>query len=209
MTVRLLATRFVLAAFGLCLAALPLKAQTPYEEHQPPNGDGIYVSSGLGFLSLDRGSGFNVPMGITAVSSRLHLIASLNLLDLGLLQEPDPESRYTRYIDSFGQSICVDTETNFRASSFNCSGSTEFVRSASADIGFVPIQTDFFGGKQSMIFGGAGFRLRRPRTAYGTLGMLFPTYSGTIAGFKIMAGKDFALVQITWGINVRRILSRD
>lgn len=197
-----------------CLSASSLSAQVPYtpvpyEDREAPSGDGLYGSSGLGFLSLDRGAGFNLPLGATVVSSRFRLVATLNLLDIGLLQKSDPDSRYTRFVDTFGRTVCVDTETNFRVSSFNCSGESDLLRSASADVGFIPIQTDFFAGKPGKFFVGGGFRLRRPRTAYGSLGMLFPNYSGTVGGLKVMAGSDFVLVEATWGIHINRMLGRD
>ena len=196
-------------ALALCLAAAVVSAQVPYAEREAPTGDGLHGSSGLGFLSIDRGAGFNLPLGATLVSSRFRLVATLTLLDIGLLQKSDPDSRYTRYVDTFGRTVCVDTETNFRVSSFNCSGESELLRSASADLGFIPIQTDFFAGKPGKVFVGGGFRMRRPRTAYGSLGMLFPNYSGTVGGLKVMAGSDFVLVEATWGIHINRMLGRD
>lgn len=186
------------AGFGQRSAAQSLSSEA----------DGVYLSAGLGLLSLDQGAGFNIPLGFTVVSSRLRLIATVNLLDAGILQESNTSTRYVRFIDSVGRSVCVDTEFNRAVSSFNCSGSSDLLRSASADVGFVPIETDFFAGKAGKVFIGAGFRQRQPQTFYGTLGMIFPTASRTAGGFKVQVGSDFVFVGVTWSMDLRRIFGR-
>lgn len=204
--------RLLLVLFLWFSSPLVLSAQ-PYQDSAadlgPRKGSGLYTSIGLGFIDLERGTGINIPVGFTAVLPSLRLIATANLLDIGLLQKQNNTltRRYERLIDRQGRSFCLDTERNVFVSDFRCNGGTDFLYSMGVDISFVPVETQFFGGRMGKVFGGLGFRFLRPQTVYATLGILYDRPGGT-GSVKVAVGKDYVFAGVVWGIDLKRIFGR-
>jgi hypothetical protein len=176
------------------------------EDETPPGG--IFATVGLGVIDVEEGTGLGVPLGVTAISPRHRILATVNLFDLGLLQGTSENQRYRQYFDTrFGQQLCVDTTTNQLASFGRCAGDTNLLRSLSADLNFLPVQTVIVGSKPGSLHVGMGWRMDDPRTVYGTLGMFFPSHAGRSASVRLSMGKQYIFLGFSWGMNVRRALT--
>jgi hypothetical protein len=207
--------RLVLLLSCMISSPLHLGAQL-YEDNQSAlysnKGNGLYASAGLGFIDLKRGTGINLPLGLSVVLPKMRLIGTANLLDIGLMQEQRSgiTRRYVRWKDSrTNRSFCVDTQrANVIVSDLRCSGGTDFLYSIGIDLSFVPVETQFFGGRMGKIFGGVGFRFLNPETVYATLGILYDRPGGGTGGIKLAVGKEYVFAGVVWGMNLKRILSR-
>jgi len=176
------------------------------EDEMPPGG--VFATVGLGVIDVEEGTGLGIPLGFTAISPRHRILATVNLFDLGLLQGSSQDQRYRRYFDTrFGQQLCVDTATNQLASFSRCAGDTNLLASLSADLNFLPVQTVIVGSKPGSLHVGLGWRMDDPRTAYGTLGMFFPSHSGRSASVRLSMGRRYIFLGFSWGMNVRRALT--
>jgi hypothetical protein len=146
-----------------------------------------------------------VPLGLTLLSTRFRILATVTPLDYGLMEDPD--LRYELYRDRFGYSYCWDTVEERQVPNLSCTPGTDFNRSGSAELSFIPIETVYFAGKVGRLHTGMGMRLEDPRTAYGTVGLFFDSNSGSsAAGVRVSMGREFIFLGVTWGVNVRRIL---
>tara|TARA_B100000686_G_scaffold344603_1_gene427546 strand:- start:821 stop:1360 length:540 start_codon:yes stop_codon:yes gene_type:complete len=166
-----------------------------------PQG-GIYATAGLGVADIDRGTGVGVPLRFTMVAPTLKTMVSLSPLDLTFVQGSQ-DSRYARLQGQFGP-VCYDTQTRRYVSNLECS-STDVVRSLSAEAAVVPFDQVYFAGKEGMLFGGLGYRFKKPETAYGMIGLFFPTPSGRSGELRLSLGGDFIFIGVSWGYNLTRL----
>ena len=189
----------------LLTAATASFAQGQLIEEAGTAGSGLYGTIGLGITNLERGPGIAVPVGLRALAMRFRLIASVSLLDLVFLQKESTNSQYQRIYSRGGYSACVDSQ-GYYAPSWRCSAGTEVLRSFSGDISFVPVETVIVANKPGKLYTGLGFRGRKPRTPYGTIGMFFDSSSGRAGGVRVNLGRDFFYMGLTWGLHARRLL---
>jgi hypothetical protein len=192
----------------LLVTAIPVCAQRLIVEDQTPPA-GVFATFGLGVLDVDQGTGLDIPVGITAVSPRHRVLATLNFFDLGLLQSSsEGDQRYRRFFDTrFGRELCVDTATGQLASFSRCAGETNVLRSLSVDLNVLPVETVIVGNKPGSLHVGIGWRVQDPDTVYGTIGMFFPSHSGKAAGARLSMGRRYIFLGFSWGVDVRRSLS--
>ncbi len=170
---------------------------------EPVPRGGIYAMAGLGVADIDRGTGVGVPVRLTIVEPRLKTMIGLSPLDLTFVQgSRDP--RYARLQDQF-RPICYDTQTQRYVSNLECS-STDVVRSLSVEAAVVPFDLVYFAGKEGMLFSGLGYRFKAPETAYGMVGLFFPTPSGRSGELRLSIGGDFIYIGVSWGYNLTRLL---
>lgn len=188
----------VLAALLIAAAAGPGRAQR--------EANALYATAGLGILNLDEGTGLGVPLGFTLLSTRFRILATVTPLDYGLMEEDDP--RYLSIIDNYtGLAACYDRGDDTYVPYYRCTPGTDFRRSGSAELSFIPIETVYFAGKVGRLHTGVGMRLEDPRTAYGTVGLFFDSASGSsAAGVRVSMGRQFIFLGVTWGVNVQRVL---
>lgn len=159
--------------------------------------------AGLGVADLDRGTGVGLPLRLTIIEPRLKTMIGVSPLDLTFVQgSQDP--RYARLQNQFGP-VCFDTQLQRYVSNLECS-STDVIRSLSAEAAIVPLDPVYFAGKEGMLFSGIGFRFERPETAYGMIGLFFPTPSGRAGEFRLSIGGDFIFIGVSWGYNLTRLL---
>lgn len=177
---------------------------------QAPPPSRLYAAFGLGFVNLEeKGLGIDLPLGFQLVLPRYRLVASIQLLDLALLQQQDPTNqRFVRTVNTYGELICYDTLTGYRASSFSCGGDTKAIFSTGADLSFTPVQTSFFGGKPGQLALGLGLRGFRPRTVYGTVGLLFNGPNGSGNSIRIALGRRYVFLGAHWAFLPKRLLGR-
>jgi hypothetical protein len=196
--------------FGLVAllgTATPTLAQRLIIEDDTPPG-GVFATVGVGVIDVEEGTGLGLPLGITAISPTRRFLATINVLDLGLLQGSSQDQRYRQYFDTrFGQQLCVDTATNQLAPFGRCAGDTNLLRSLSADINFLPVQTVIVGSKPGSLHVGIGGRMDDPRTVYGTLGMFFPSHTGRSAAVRLSMGRRYIFLGFSWGMDLRRALT--
>ena len=171
-----------------------------------PKASGLYAAFGLGFVDVEKGTGIGIPLGFTAYTESLRLLATANLLDVGIFQGTRADREYFRILDSFGRSICVDGSGR-RVSDLRCSGDADAITSFGADLSFVPVETVFFGGQPSKLFLGAGVRWKNPKTVYATGGLYFIA-DQRATGVKLSMGKDYVFLGVTWGLNLNRFFGR-
>lgn len=190
----------------LCLLLLcgALGAQ---EQSQAKNR--IYPAFGLGFVNLEeRGLGIDLPVGLQLILPRHRLMASIQLLDLALLQQQDrAEQRFVRTF-VYGEPVCLDTQTGYLVSSFRCGGDTKAILSMAADLSFTPVETSFFGGKPGKLALGLGFRAFKPRTAYATIGLLFNGPDGGGNDLRLALGRHYVFLGAHWILQPRRLLGK-
>ena len=167
--------------------------------------DGYYATVGVGFINIDqRGVGARVPMGVKYASVRWRLIASVHALDLAFLEGDERDQRYFRpFVNS---TLCVDGQTGFRVPSYRCSGGTDLIGAASADLAYVVANEVWIGPQPGRLFAGLGYRHRNPSTLYGTLGFFFDQPGRTAGGFKLMVGEGFVAMGLSWAFDLRRLL---
>jgi hypothetical protein len=191
-------------AFCVGLWAEPARAVIVQEvlEETGSRPDGYYASLGVGFVSLDqRGVGVGLPLGLVVALSRLRLLGSAHL-DLNFLEGNDQDPRYLRY--AFDPSLCVDSQTGFRVPSYRCSGGTDLLASASADLAYVAFDNVWVANQQGKLFAGLGYRLIRPQTLYGTAGFYFDRRERATGGLKLSLGQEFMGFSLLWGFDLRR-----
>jgi hypothetical protein len=166
--------------------------------------DGYYAALGVGFVNLDgRGVGVRAPLGFKVVSNRFRLIASANFLDLSFLEGNNRDTRYYRpYVNS---TICVDRQYNLRVPSYRCSGGTDVLASASADLCYVIADEVWIASQPGKLFAGIGYRHAKPQTAYGTIGIFFDPPNQSAGGFKFMFGEGYIALGLLWGFDLRRL----
>lgn len=188
----------------LLLSAGTLAAQ----ETQPPPR--VYAAIGLGFVNLEqRGLGIDVPAGIHLILARQRLVLAVQALDLALLQQrAEADARFVRTYNAYGAPRCYDTQAGSLVSSFRCGGDTRALLSLGADLSFTPVETTFFGGKPGKLALGLGFRGLKPRTAYGTVGLLFNEAQGTGGGIRVALGRRYVYLGAHWVILPKRLLGR-
>lgn len=167
------------------------------------SANALYGSVGVGFVNLERRVGVGIPIGFTAVSSPYRLIGTLNLLELALLEGSDRNPRY--YRPYFGNSLCVDAQTGYSVPAYWCSGGTEALTSASADLSFILFDEVWIGDQPGRIFAGLGYRLRQPHTLYGTLGFFAHARAHHAGSVRLALGGDYVHLGIAWGIELRRL----
>lgn len=177
---------------------------------EKPASTRLYVAFGLGFVNLDqRGLGVDVPLGFQLIIPRYRLVASVQALDLALLQQQGrTDARFVRAFTSYGQPACFDTQTGYLVSSFRCGGDTKVLLSLGADLSFIPVETSFFGGKPGKLALGVGYRGLNPRTLYGTLGLLFNGPNGSGTGIRVALGRRFVYVGANWVLPPKRLLGK-
>lgn len=198
-------TCLLLAALAVSVSMSgPVSGQRLIVENvQPPAG--VFATIGLGVIDVEQGTGLGVPIGVTAVSPAHHVLATFSFLDLGLLQGSGRDQRYRRFFDTtFGQEFCVDTFTGQLVSFGRCAGETNLLRSWSADISILPVESVIVGSKPGVLHMGLGWRMQNPRTVYGTIGMFFPSHTGTSASMRLSMGRRYIALAFSWGINYRR-----
>lgn len=169
----------------------------------------LYAAIGLGFVNLEeRGIGIDVPLGFQLVLARYRLVASVQALDLALLQQRDEAG--ARFVRTFvyGEPACYDTQTRYLVSSFRCGGDTKALLSLGADLSFTPVETSFFGGKPGKLALGLGYRGLKPRTLYGTVGLLFNEANGTGNSIRVVLGRRYVYLGAHWAFLPRRLLGR-
>jgi len=188
----------------LLLSAGTLAAQVT----QPPPR--VYAAIGLGFVNLEeRGLGIDVPAGIHLILARQRLVLAVQALDLALLQQRDEaDARFVRTSNAYGAPLCYDTQTGYLVSSFRCGGDTKALLSLGADLSFLPVETSFFGGKPGKLALGLGFRGLKPRTVYGTVGLLFNEARGKGGGIRVALGRRYVYLGAHWVILPKRLLGR-
>jgi len=193
------------AGAAVVLSLLLIAASAPPGLAQR-EANALYVTAGLGVLNLEDGTGLGVPLGFTLLSTRLRILATVTPLDYGLMEDDDP--RYLSIVDSYtGTAVCYDRSEDRYAPYYNCTPGTDFTRSGSAELSFIPIETVYFAGKVGRLHLGSGVRLQDPRTLYGTVGLFFDSASGTSAGgVRVAMGREFIFLGVTWGVSVRRLL---
>jgi len=176
------------------------------EDQTPPGG--VFATVGMGVIDVEEGTGLGLPLGFTAIAPTHRIMATINVLDLGLLQGSDRDPRYFQYFDTtFGQQLCVDTATNRLAPYDRCAGDTNLLRSLSADINFLPVTPVIVGSKPGSLHVGMGWRISDPRTAYGTFGMFFPSHAGRSSSVRLSLGKRYISLGFSWGMDLRRALT--
>ena len=180
-------------------------AQAQLIEEAGTAGSGLYGTVGLGVTNIERGPGIAVPVGLSVLVARFRMIASVSLIDLVFLQKESTNSQFQRIYSRAGYSVCIDS-AGYRVSSWRCSAGTEVLRSFSGDISFVPVETVIVANKPGKLYTGLGFRGRKPRTPYGTIGMFFDSPSGRAGGVRVNLGRDFFYMGLTWGFHARRLL---
>lgn len=202
------------AGLGLLLALLLAPAgesqvsrwqETPPPPRKPP-ANRIYASVGVGFLSIDRGVGVDLPLGVTTVLGQYRLLATARLLDVGLLEGNDRDPRYIR--PYFRSTLCFDSQTNRYVPNYYCSGGTDALLSAAADLSYVLFDEVWIGDQPGKLFAGLGHRFARPQTFYGTIGLYFDNRSRDAGGVKLAIGQDYVNLGIVWGWDLTRILRR-
>jgi hypothetical protein len=194
--------------FLLLLLAVPrLEAQRLILEDEPPPA-GVYVTAGLGVIDLEPGTGLDIPLGLTAISPRHRVMATVTFLDFALLQSETEQVRYQRFFDSRLGEICIDTSSGQLAPYSRCAGETNALRSFSIDLNVLPVETLIVADKAGSLHAGLGWRADDPRTAYGTIGMFFPAHSGRAVGVRLAMGREFIFLGFAWGLHVQRVLSR-
>ena len=185
---------------GILLVPVDLGGQL-----EPPRPGGLYASVGLGFVSLKKGVGIGIPAGCTAVLAPYRLIASVNVVDLGLLEGEGKDPRYQRFGGFLGQRPrCWDNKAGREVPSHWCSGGTDALNSFSADLSFVAVDSLWVGNRPGRLFAGLGYRFLNPRTLYGTVGLYFDSSSRRAMGIKGTFGKDYMSIGLTWGFNLWR-----
>ena len=169
-----------------------------------PRPGGLYASVGLGFVSLKKGVGIGLPAGCTAVLAPYRLIASVNVVDLGLFEGEGKDPRYQRIFLPGRPPGCWDRETGRQVPSHWCSGGTDALNSFSADLSYVAVDSLWVGNRPGRLFAGLGCRFLNPRTLYGTVGLYFDSSSRRAVGIKGAFSKDYMYIGLTWGLNLRR-----
>lgn len=164
----------------------------------------LYLATGLGFADLDRRVGVAVPVGATLVLDHLRLIGSVSPLDLTFSEGTGGDSEFYRPV--LGSTLCVDRKTGRAVPDYWCSGGTDLLRSASADLGYVLLDEVWIGDQPGRLYVGVGQRFRRPRTRYGTVGLWFDRRQRTAAGARLSVGHDYVNLGVVWGFEARRLL---
>ena len=166
--------------------------------------DGYYATVGVGFINIDRrGVGARMPLGVKYASARWRLIASVHAPDLAFLEGDNRDPRYFRPFAN--STLCVDGRTGFRVASYRCSGGTDLIGAASADLAYVVADEVWIGPQPGRFFAGLGYRHRNPSTLYGTLGLFFDQPGRTAGGFKLMVGEGFVAMGLSWAFDLRRL----
>ncbi len=184
-------------------------SDAPLLDPDPVLQDGLYATFGLGVIDIEPGSGVDLPLGFTLLASRLRTLLTVSVLDMGLLQRKnETASRYVRIFDpQTGADFCVDQSTG-RITSYNkCSGDTDFLRSMTVDVNFLPVTELYVADHLGVLHVGLGVRALKPRTVYGTLGMFFPSASGRAVGAQLSMGRQYIYFGMKWGLDIRRIVS--
>ena len=161
-------------------------------------GSGGYLEAGLGIVNIERGTGLRIPLALTVLLSKYHVIGSVTLLDLGLFEGSDRDLRYER---SFGG--CYDTQRRLFVSELSCTGGTDVIRSLSADFSFIPADKIIVAGRPGRLFTGMGVRLHHPRTPYGTIGIFFASRSRRSNGARMSIGREFISLNLSWGLHLK------
>ncbi|MEW6749970.1 MAG: hypothetical protein AB1505_03220 [Candidatus Latescibacterota bacterium] len=195
----------VALALALALPAAPGPAGSEGEELPPApphrtQRNRFYLSVGLGLLSLDRGVGVDVPVELSAAFDRLRLVASGAVADLGLLEGGDRDPRYYRPSPLY--SYCMDTLTGGYVPDYYCSGGTDAILSASADLGYVVFDEIRISDQPGRLYAGAGYRFAKPRTPYATVGMLFDRSSSRVGRVRLAIGERYVSLGFSWGIHL-------
>mgnify|MGYP003973867349 FL=1 len=166
--------------------------------------DGYYAAMGVGFVNLDgQGVGVRAPLGFKFVSNRFRLIGSANLLDLSFLEGDNRDTRYYRpFVNS---TLCIDRNYNYRVPNYRCSGGTDVLISASADLAYIIADEVWIANQPGKIFAGVGYRHTKPQTAYGTIGVFFDPPDKSAGGFKFMFGEGYVALGLLWGFDLRRL----
>lgn len=180
------------------------------DAQEAPSPTRVYATIGLGFVNLEeRGLGIDVPVGFHVILARHRLVVAVQALDLALLQRRDEEgARFVRAFNSYGEALCYDTQTGYLVSTFRCGGDTKALLSLGADLSFTPVETSFFGGKPGKLALGIGYRGLKPRTVYGTLGLLFNEANGAGGGIRVALGRRYVYLGAHWAFLPKRLLGR-
>ena len=163
----------------------------------------MFLTAGLGVVDLEPGTGLDIPIGLTALAPRHHVMATVTVADFALLQSKEIRYRL-RYYRGFGD-VCLDTVTGQLAPYNLCRGKTNALRSFSVDLNLLPVEMIFVADRPGVLHLGPGWRGQDPRTVYGTIGMFFPSPSGNAIGARLAMGREFIFLGFTWGRDLRRL----
>ena len=169
----------------------------------PPLPAGLFLTAGLGVVDLEPGTGLDIPIGLTAIAPRHHVMATFTVADFALLQSREIRYRL-RYYRGFGD-LCVDTVSGQLAPYNLCRGKTNALRSFSVDLNLLPVEMLYVADRPGVLHLGPGWRGQDPRTVYGTIGMFFPAQSGNAIGARLAMGREFIFLGFTWGRDLRRL----
>lgn len=198
----------LLAALVVALSSTALCAQEADEALQPlpAPSRSLYASLGIGFINIDqRGPGVRAPLGFVAAFNRQRLIARATLLDLSFLEGDNRDARYARSFSAYAPSNCHDTQTNYYVSNYRCSGGTDLLGSASAELNYVVLRDVWLSEHQGQVFAGAGWRWKSPRSAYGSIGFFFERPRQSSGGVQLLIGRGFVGFGLLWGYDLRRL----
>ena len=191
----------------LHLAALLLLGPTaadaePLSVENPSLPAGLFLTAGLGVVDLEPGTGLDIPLGLTALAPRHHVMATVTVADFALLQ-----SKEIRYRPRFyrGYDVCLDTVTGDLVPYRLCRGKTNTLRSFSVDLSLLPVEMVYVADRPGVLHLGPGWRGQEPRTLYGTIGMFFPSPTGNAIGARLAMGREFIYIGFTWGRDLRRL----
>jgi hypothetical protein len=193
-------------ALSIALTCAPTKAQDDDPVLLPAPSTSLYASLGIGFINIDeQGPGVRAPLGLVAAFNAQRLILRTNLLDLSFLEGDDRDARYARSYSAYAPSNCYDTQTGYYVSSYRCSGGTDLLASASAELTYVALRDVWLSNNRGNVFVGAGWRLKSPRSAYGSIGFFFERPRHSSGGVQLMIGQGFVGFGLLWGYDLRRL----
>lgn len=200
--------RALLIALALLLLVASISAQEIEPDLMPvadPNAS-LYASFGIGFINIDeRGPGVRSPLGLVAVLNAQRLIVRTSLLDLSFLEGDQRDDRYARSFSLYAPSNCYDTQTGYYVSSYRCSGGTDLLTSASIELNYIVLREVWLANNRGKVFTGAGWRLKDPQGAFGSIGFLFERARHSSGGVQLMVGKEFVGFGLLWGYDLRRL----
>lgn len=203
---RILLTAFIALIALLHAEAVSAQSAEPNLMPVPDPNASLYASFGIGFINIDeRGPGVRSPLGLVAVLNKQRLIVRTSLLDLSFLEGNQRDERYARSYSLYAPSNCYDTRTGYYVSSYRCSGGTDLLASASVELNYIALREVWLANHRGKVFAGAGWRLRDPRGAFGSIGFFFERARHSSGGVQLMIGRGFVGFGLLWGYDLRRL----
>lgn len=203
---RTLLTAFIALVALLHTEAVSAQSAEPNLMPVPDPNASLYASFGIGFINIDeRGPGVRSPLGLVAVLNKQRLIVRTSLLDLSFLEGNQRDERYARSYSLYAPSNCIDRRTGYYVSSYRCSGGTDLLASASVELNYIALREVWLANHRGKVFAGAGWRLRDPRGAFGSIGFFFERARHSSGGVQLMIGRGFVGFGLLWGYDLRRL----